>query len=98
MSRHGPNTREWWDRHPEARERARDFGRHGFVKTQATVAARYPWRQILYETVKLANPDPQPCDRCGGEGKMMLHYDDEAKTVELVGWRCYPCRRRDVSV
>ncbi len=52
-----------------------------------------PWRTPLYESMKAAHPDRQPCIDCGGDGRMQLAFDDEAQTVEFVAWRCYPCRK-----
>ena len=67
------------------------------AKARATVQARYPHRQALYDDLKarIASGDlrRESCDQCGGEGAMRLAYDDEARTVEIVGWRCYPCRK-----
>lgn len=56
-------------------------------------AENKPWRTPLYERMKAEHPAPQPCVDCGGPGRMQLHFDDEARTVEFVAWRCYPCRK-----
>jgi len=76
---------------------ARGLGAAGAANRTAAFAAKYPWREPLYEGLRarIARGDlvPEPCDRCAGEGRMMLRYDDEARTVELLAWRCYPCRR-----
>ena len=78
--------------------RSRAAGRVRAAAATAAFAAQYPWRGPLYQELRarIARGEliPEPCDRCAGEGRMVLRYDDEARTVELLGWRCYPCRRR----
>ena len=84
-------ARAAWDATPPEEREARA------ARQRATFEARYPHRVRLYAELKerIATGDlvAEPCDRCGGEGRMQLRYDDEAETVEVVGWRCYPCRR-----
>lgn len=62
-------------------------------KRRAWYREHKPWRTPLYEAMKGAHPNPSPCPDCGGPGRMQLAFDDEAQTVEFVGWRCYPCRK-----
>lgn len=88
---HQERARAWWNgRSEEERAAIR-------AKQRATYEARYPHRVALYAELQrqLAEGEleRQPCDRCGGPGAMQLRYDDEAKTVEIDGWRCYPCRK-----
>lgn len=87
------SRKDWWDQHPEERERLREAGRQRYAIWAAQLREQYPWRQPLYDALRVEYPDDLPCDRCGGPGRMMLRYDDDAQTVELLGWRCYPCRK-----
>ena len=67
------------------------------AKSRATFEASYPHRVRLHAEIKaqLASGalKTERCDRCGGEGRVMLNFDDDAQTVEVIGWRCYPCRK-----
>lgn len=85
--------REWWAAHPAERERLRQAGRERYARRIGALREQYPWRQPLYDALVVSHPGTEPCDQCGEPGKMMLRYDNDAQTVALLGWRCYPCRK-----
>ena len=91
--RQAQRSREWWNRHPEERERRSAAAKESYARAMATFREKYPWRQPLFDALRESHPDREPCDQCGEPGNMMLRYDDEAQTVALLGWRCYPCRK-----
>jgi hypothetical protein len=65
-------------------------------KGRATYAANYPWRVAftadLRERIAAGDVLPKPCDQCGNDAAPLISWDNEAKTCELIGWRCYPCQ------
>lgn len=87
LARLSQRGKDRWAALPEAdRQRITDK-RSGWYRQHK------PWRTALYEAMKAAHPTPERCVDCGGAGKMQLAFDDEARTVEFVAWRCYPCRK-----
>jgi hypothetical protein len=92
-----------------ARQKLRELGKQRWAESSpeqrarwlsgsaAATAQRYPHRAALHadimariESGEIAKQD---CPRCLGPGRVELLFDDEATTVRVIGWRCYPCRK-----
>ena len=77
-------VKDWWESHPEAREKAR-------AESQRRWRDQHPERAAVWSKVEAAIASgelvPEPCDTCGGESRPWIDYATE--TVK--GWRCAAC-------
>jgi hypothetical protein len=95
-ARQAERTKLWWS--TPAGEKKREELRAQTRERWRQWAERYPERAQLVEDtrtqINLGQMIPMLCvEECGREGKAVYDWD----RLEVIGWRCYECRRQGQS-
>ena len=73
----------------------RSYGERAIIAYRKKYPERVAVQEQVKEQIAAGSLIPQPCDRCGGEGRPVHNYHGAGPQV--IAWRCFPCRYQETD-